>query len=140
MIFFAIRWFVLTLAIMLASYMLQGIVVQDFFTALFAAAMLGLLNTFFRPILIVLTLPINVVSLGLFTFVINAVLLLMVSGVISGFEIRGFWTAVLGSLIISATNWLLSSLISDRIRIQRHSGGSHDGYIDMKKRDDDRWE
>lgn len=140
MIFFAIRWLVLTLAIMLASYMLQGIIVHDFFTALFAAALLGLLNAFFRPILIILTLPINILSLGLFTFVINALLLLMVSGVISGFEVRGFWTAVFGSLIISMTNWLLGSLISDRFYRRTHSRGPHDGYIDMKKRDDDRWE
>lgn len=140
MTFFAIRWLLLTLAIMLASYLLQGIVVQDFATALFAAALLGLLNTFFRPILIVLTLPINIVSLGLFTFVINAFLLMMVSGVISGFEVRGFWTAVLGSLIISGTNWLLGSLISDRVHMIRYARGSRDEYIDMKKRDDDRWE
>ncbi|MFP4036968.1 MAG: phage holin family protein, partial [Desulfobacteraceae bacterium] len=75
-----IRWLILTAAITLASYVIDGIEVSGFFSALAAAAILGILNAFFRPILIILTLPINILSLGLFTFVINAVLLKMASG------------------------------------------------------------
>ena len=126
-----IRWLVLTAAIMFASYLIEGIEVKGFFSALFAAAVLGILNAFFRPILIVLTLPINILSLGLFTFIINAMLLKMASGVISGFEVYGFWSAVFGSLLISIVSWVLSSFINERGRME---------YIDLKKKDGDRWE
>jgi putative membrane protein len=129
-----IRWLVLTVAIMLTAYLMDGIQVNGFFSALFAAAILGILNAFFRPILIILTLPINILSLGLFTFIINAVLLLMVSGVIPGFVIRGFWSAIFGSLLISIVSWLLSSFVNDKGRVEQIR------YIEMKKRDEDRWE
>jgi len=116
---------------MFASYVIEGIHVRGFFSALFAAAMLGFLNAFFRPILIIITLPVNILTLGLFTFVINAMLLKMASGVISGFEVYGFWSAVFGSLIISAVSWLLSSFISGKGRVE---------YIDLKKKRGGRWE
>jgi len=126
-----IRWLILTAAIMVASYVIDGIQVKSFFTALFAAAILGILNAFFRPILIILTLPINILSLGLFTFIINAMLLKMASGVISGFEVYGFWSAIFGSLLISLVSWALSSFINEQGRME---------YIDLKKKDGDRWE
>ena len=126
-----VRWLILTAAIMFASYVLDGIEVKGFFAALFAAAILGILNAFFRPLLIILTLPINILSLGLFTFIINAMLLKMASGVISGFEVYGFWSAVFGSLLISLVSWALSSFINEQGRME---------YIDLKKRDGNRWE
>ena len=104
-----------------------------FFSAFFAAAALGILNALFRPILILLTLPINILTLGLFTFIINALMLKMASGVIPGFEVYGFWTAVFGSLIISVVSWLLNSFISDRGRVERVD------YVELKKKGD-RWE
>ncbi len=128
-----LRWLILTVAIIIASYLLEGINISGFFSAFFAAAILGILNALFRPILILLTLPINILSLGLFTFIINALMLKMVSGVIPGFEVHGFWTAILGSLIISVISWLLNSFISDRGRVERLD------YIDLKKKGD-RWE
>ncbi len=67
-----IRWLILTIAIFITAYLIDGIHVAGFFSAFFAAAILGLLNAFFRPILLILTLPINILSLGLFTFIINA--------------------------------------------------------------------
>ena len=78
----ALRWLTLTGAILLASYLLDGIHVSGFMSAVGAAAILGILNAFFRPIALILTLPINILTLGLFTFVINAVMLKMASGVI----------------------------------------------------------
>ena len=126
-----LRWLILTVAIMFASYLMDGIRVSGFFSAFFAAAILGILNAFFRPILILLTLPINILSLGLFTFLINAMLLKMASGVISGFEVSGFWSAVLGSLVISLVSWLLSSFISEKGKIN---------YIDLRRKDGNRWE
>lgn len=128
-----LRWLILTSGIIIASYLLEGIHVSGFVPAFFAAALLGILNALFRPVLILLTLPINILSLGLFTFVINALMLMMVSELVSGFEVHGFWTAVFGSLIISIISWLLNSFISDRGRVERLD------YIDLKKRGD-RWE
>ncbi len=122
------RWLTLTCAILLASYMLDGIHVSGFFSALGAAAMLGILNAFFRPIALILTLPINILTLGLFTFVINAVMLKMASGVIGGFEVRGFWPAVVGALIISLVSWAVNTFISENGRVDvidlRHKGGN----------------
>jgi putative membrane protein len=126
-----IRWLVLTVAIMVASYLMEGIYVSGFFSAFFAAAILGILNAFFRPVLIILTLPINILSLGLFTFIINAMLLKMASSIIAGFEVYGFWSAVFGSLIISLVSWLLSSFVNEQGRV---------GYIDLERKDGDRWE
>ena len=125
------RWLILTGAIMFASYLLDGIRVSSFFSAFFAAAMLGILNAFFRPIVIILTLPINLLSLGLFTFVINALMLKMASGVISGFEVYGFWSAVFGSLVISVVSWLVSAFINERGTVE---------YIDLKHKGGNRWE
>ena len=124
----ALRWLTLTGAILLASYLLGGIKVSGFFSALGAAAMLGILNAFFRPVALLLTLPLNILTFGLFTFVINAVMLKMASGVISGFEVHGFWTAVFGALLISLVSWALNTLISENGRVDiinfRHIGGS----------------
>ena len=128
-----IRWVILTTSIIMASYLLEGIHISGFFSAFFAAAALGILNALFRPVLLILTLPINVLTLGLFTFIINALMLKMASGIIPGFEVHGFWTAVIGSLIISAISWLLNSFISDRGRVERVE------YIDLTKKGD-KWE
>ncbi|MEZ4600648.1 MAG: phage holin family protein [Syntrophotaleaceae bacterium] len=125
-----IRWLILTVAIMAAAYVLKGIEVPGFFSAFFAAAILGILNALLRPILLFITLPLNILTLGLFTFVINALILMMASGVIKGLEVHGFWWAVLGSLIISAVSWLLTSLINDK---------GHMEVISLRKRNG-RWE
>ena len=113
-----IRWLILTLAILAAAYLLDGIEVHGLLSAFFAAALLGVLNALFRPILLLVTLPINILSLGLFTFVVNAFLLMMVSGVIGGFTVHGFWPAVFGSLIISLVSGLLTALVSDQGRVE----------------------
>ena len=127
----ALRWLTLTFAIVLASYLLDGIRVSGFFSALGAAAMLGILNAFFRPIALILTLPINILTFGLFTFVINAVMLKMASGVISGFEVHGFWTAVFGALIIGLVSFALNTLVGESGRVD---------IIDLKHRGGNRWE
>jgi putative membrane protein len=122
---------ILTAAITIASYLIGGIEVRGLFSAFFAAAILGVLNVFFRPILLILTLPINIMTLGLFTFLINAVILKMVSGVIPGFHVHGFWSAIIGALVISVVNWLITSFINEQGRV---------GYVDVKKRENGRWE
>lgn len=126
-----VRWLFLTVAILVAAHLIQGFEVKGFWSAFLAAAILGVLNALFRPVLIILTLPINILTLGLFTFVINAILVMMVSGVVGGFEVHGFWSALLGSLVISVVSWLLNSFINEQGRV---------GYIDLKKREDGKWE
>jgi putative membrane protein len=126
------RWLILTVAILVTSYLLDGIKIGGLFSAIFSAGLLGILNAFFRPILLVLTLPINILSLGLFTFVINALLLLMASGVIPGFTVSGFWTALVGSFLISLVSFILNTFI-----------GSHGtGVVHLDRRTPDRhpWE
>lgn len=125
-----LRWIILTVSIVVTSYLMNGIHVSGFFSAFFAAAILGILNAFFRPILLILTLPINILSLGLFTFVLNAVLLMMVAGVIPGFDVYGFWSGLSGSLLISLISWIITSFINDRGTVE---------YIDLKKIKRNRW-
>jgi putative membrane protein len=113
-----IRWLILTLAILAAAYVLEGVEVSGLPAAVFAALVLGILNALIRPVLLLLTLPLNILTLGLFTFVINGLLLLMVSEVIGGFAVEGFLPAVIGSLIISLVSWALTSLVSDEGRLE----------------------
>jgi len=125
---FLIRWLILGVAISLAAYLIEGIHVTGVFAALGAAAMLGVLNAFFRPLALIITLPINILSLGLFTFIINAAMLKMASSLIPGFEVHGFWAAVFGSLLISIISFLITLFISDRGQAEiielRHRGGN----------------
>jgi putative membrane protein len=127
----AIRWLTLTAAIILTSYLLDGIEIRGFFSAFCAAAALGIFNAFFRPIAIILTLPINILSLGLFTFIINAVMLKMASRIIPGFDVHGFWAALIGAVVISIISWGLNSFISEKGRVE---------YINLKHRGGNRWE
>lgn len=122
-----IRWLILTAAVLAAAYLVRGIHADDFFSALAAAAVLGILNALLRPVLIILTLPITVLTLGLFLFVINALLLMMASGLVGSFHVEGFGSALLGSLVISIVGWLLNSFVSDKGRVEyitlRHRRG-----------------
>jgi putative membrane protein len=143
-----IRWLTTTAAIVATAYLLDGIHVSGFFSAVFAAAMLGILNAFFRPIALLLTLPINILSLGLFTFIINALMLKMASGLIPGFNVYGFWTAIFGSFLISVISWLLNSFISEQGTVTsinvKHGRSSamrdEDDTIDLEHKGDNRWE
>ena len=143
-----IRWLTTTAAIVATAYFLEGIQISGFFPAVFAAAVLGILNAFFRPIALLLTLPINILSLGLFTFIINALMLKMASGIIPGFTVYGFWTAIFGSLLISLISWLLNSFISEQGTVTsinlKHSRNTtmekQDDTIDLEHKGDNRWE
>jgi putative membrane protein len=128
-----LRWLVLTAAVLAASWLLDGIRVTGLLPAVLAAALLGILNAFLRPLLILVTLPVNILTLGLFTFLINALMLKIVSELVTGFSVHGFWTAVIGALIIGAVSWILNLFVGGRGRIERTS------YIDLKKRGG-RWE
>lgn len=132
------KWIVLTASILIVSYLLDGIKVENFLTALLAAAVLGILNAILRPLLIILTLPINILTFGIFTFIINAGLLMLVSEIITGFHVSGFWTAILGSILISITSGLLNFLF----RENRPPPPPHrpTGVIDLNENEKGRWE
>jgi putative membrane protein len=99
-----INWLVSALVIIVASYLLPGVHVASFMTALVVALVLGILNVLLKPILILLTLPITIITLGLFTFVINALLILLAAQLVPGFVVDGFLWALLFSLLISLIN------------------------------------
>lgn len=96
-----VRWLLMALVVLTAGYVLPGIRVADFTTAIVAAAVLGIVNAVIRPILMFLAIPLRILTLGLFSFVINALLLLLVSAVVPGFEVHGFWAALLASIVLA---------------------------------------
>jgi len=100
-----LHWLIAAAAIGIAAYIVPGVTI-DPISALIAAVVLGALNLFIRPIIVILTLPINVVTLGLFSLVINASLVLLATYLVPGFAVAGFWTAVLFAIVLSIVNWV----------------------------------
>jgi putative membrane protein len=100
--------------VLVLSNILGGVYVTDFFTAVVVAALLALLNIFVKPILLILTLPVTVLTFGLFLLVINALIILMADGLVSGFRVEGFWWAVLFSILLSFLQSLIFSLAERR--------------------------
>lgn len=98
---------VLGIAVMVGAWLLPGVEVTSFWAVLLTAVVISLLDNLVRPILIVVTLPATVVTLGLFLFVINAIIILMASGIVNGFEVNNFGSALLFSLVLTAVNYLL---------------------------------
>ena len=111
---FLVKLLVSSLAIILASYLLDGVDIDDFVTAVILAALLALLNVTLKPILIILTLPVTIFTLGLFLLVINAVTILLAGSIIPGVEVAGFWSAVWFSILVSLITWILEGLMKDK--------------------------
>jgi len=107
-------WLINTLALLAVSYLMPSVQVSSFGAALGAAAVLGLVNAFIRPILVILTLPVTLLTLGLFIFVINGVLFLAVANLLEGFAVAGLWPAILAAILFSLVSWLLSALVLQR--------------------------
>lgn len=105
-----IKWLSATAAIMIAAYLLPGVEVDGFFAALIGALVLGLINAFIKPILVIFTLPINILTLGLFTLVINALLVMLMAMIVSGFAVASFWSAMLFGVVLAIVNWFLSKM------------------------------
>lgn len=101
MLFLLIKWVLFAGALLFTAWIVPGISFTGFASALFAALVMGLVNTFIRPVLLILTLPINLLTLGLLTFVINALMFLLVAKLVPGFNITGFLAALLGSIVLS---------------------------------------
>jgi putative membrane protein len=107
-------WLINAVALMAVAYLLPGISVADFVTALIAALVLGLVNAVIRPILILLTLPATLLTLGLFIFVINGLLFWLVGSYIDGFTVAGFWPGFFGAIVYSIVSWAMASLLLSR--------------------------
>lgn len=109
-----LRWILSALIVMLLPYVVPGINVETFTTALLVALVLGLVNALLRPLLIILTLPITILSLGLWLLVINAAMLMLVSRIVGGFTVDSFVAAVLGSITLWLLNWAVQSVFADK--------------------------
>ena len=104
-------WLINALALIAVAYLMPGVSVSSFGAALIAALVLGLINAVVRPLLVLLTLPVTLLTLGLFIFVLNGLLFWMVGTWLEGFEVAGFWSAVFGAILFSLVSWLLSALV-----------------------------
>jgi putative membrane protein len=104
-------WLLNAVALLVVAYLLPGITVASFGSALIAALVLGLLNMLVKPLLVLLTLPITIVTLGLFLIVLNALLFWFAGSILKGFQVNGFWWAVIGALLYSLISGLLSGIV-----------------------------
>lgn len=110
MIRLVIRWVLFALALLFTAWIVPGISFASFQTALLAAFVMGLVNIFIRPIILIFTLPLNLLTLGLFTFVINALMLWLVAKIVIGFTITGFLAALLGSIVLSVISLFINKM------------------------------
>jgi putative membrane protein len=109
---FLFRLLITVVAILIIAYIAPSLIrVDGFLAALVAAILLGIVNTIIRPILVILTFPLTLLSFGLFLLVINALMLWLVSALLSGFHVSGFWGALFGSILISIVSWILSKFL-----------------------------
>ena len=106
-----VRWLLLAAALLLVAYLYPGVAITSFGSAMIAAFVIGVFNTLLRPILVLLTLPVTLLTLGLFLFVINALLFWAAAAVLDGFQVRGFLAALLGSLIYSVLGLVVDSAL-----------------------------
>ena len=106
-----LKWLLSAAALLFVAYVYGGVQVQSFGSALIAAFVIGLFNAVLRPVLVILTLPVTVVTMGLFLFVINALMFWAAAGVLDGFHVNGFMAALLGSLIYSALGLVIESAL-----------------------------
>ncbi len=113
-----VRWILSALGMLLISYLFQGIQVDGVGWAFIAALFLGIFNAVIRPVLLVLTLPINLVTLGLFTLVINGLMLWLTGKLLAGFHVQGFWSAVGGALILSLISFAANVLVGGQGRVE----------------------
>lgn len=106
----------IALGILLSAYLVPGIQISSFYVAMIVAVILGFLNAVVRPVLLILTLPINLLTLGLFIFVINGLIFWFVASFIDGFDISGLWSATLGAMVVSIISWFGNQLLKSSER------------------------
>jgi putative membrane protein len=107
-------WLINALALLALPYLMHSVSIDSFATAMVVAVVLGFVNAVLRPILLILTLPVTVISLGLFVFVINGLMFWGVANIVTGFHVAGFWSAVGGALLYSVISWTLSTLLLNK--------------------------
>jgi putative membrane protein len=117
---FLIKWLVYALGIGIAAYILPGVHLKGVFAALVTAAILGLVNGVLRPILFIFTLPLTILTLGLFTFVLNAFMVLLSAAIVEGFTVDGFWWALLFSLVLSIYVYIVGEVTEPPERTVRY--------------------
>lgn len=125
------RLMLLSIAVMVGAWLLPGVGVTSFWAVLLTAVVISLLDNLVRPILIVVTLPVTAITLGLFLFVINAIIILLASAIVDGFEVHDFWSALLFSLILTAVNYLLelpNRYLNRKELKERHNDTDDDGF------------
>ena len=110
---FLVRVLVNILAIILAAHLVPGIRLDGVLSAIAAGLLLGLINAVVRPVLLILTLPITLLTLGLFLFVLNGLCFWLVASVVAGFHVDGFWAAFFGALVVSVASWIVTLLVAD---------------------------
>lgn len=110
MLFLAARWILYSLALLFVAWVVPGISLAGVMPAFWAALVIGLVNIFIRPLLLILTLPINILTLGLFTFIINALMFLLVAKLVPGFYVEGFLAALLGSLLLAVISIFINRI------------------------------
>jgi len=106
-----LRWLISAATLMLVAYYMPGISVQSFYAALIAALILGLINAIIRPLALLITLPVNILTLGLFTLVVNGLMFWLASSIVKGFYVAGFWPAFWGALVMWIVGWVVNSLL-----------------------------
>ena len=111
---FLLTWLVAAVSLVITAYLVPGFVINSFIAALIAAVILGLVNAIIKPILVLLTLPITIVSLGLFLFVVNAITIWLAGAITPCFDLRGFITALIGSIVLTVVSSVLNRLVGDR--------------------------
>jgi putative membrane protein len=113
-----LRWLINAAAVFVLPYLFSSIQVKDFYVALIVALLLGLINAVVRPILILLTLPVTILTLGLFIFVINALLFWFVASFVEGFHVGGFWSAFWGAIAYSLVSWAASAFVLGEPKVE----------------------
>jgi putative membrane protein len=113
-----LRWLINAAALFVLPYLVTSIEVKDSYVALIVALLLGLINAVIRPVLILLTLPVTIVTLGLFILVINALLFWFVASFVDGFHVAGFWSAFWGAIVYSLVSWAVSALLLKEPRVE----------------------
>lgn len=137
-----VRWLIITLAILIVPHLVSGVRVEGFGTALLAAAIIGVLNALVRPVLIILTLPLTIVTLGVFILIINALLFQLAGAMVSGLQIDSFWSAFFGSLVVTLVSWVVSFTVAggggERSAVNRQ--WRDHGTYHMRRGKGGRWE
>ncbi|MCC7357664.1 phage holin family protein [Candidatus Uhrbacteria bacterium] len=115
-----LRWVISAASVMVAAYLVPGVSVRSFWAAFIAALIIGLVNALIRPLVLLLTLPVNIITLGLFTFVVNAFMFWLASSIVKGFDVMDFRAAFFGALVYWLTSWLVNGLFDTKDKKRLH--------------------